>query len=342
MLLNIQKCYYITELKTVKAEKNSYRNSKSPFVNIPISVWLAIQVIAVFSTIIFFKSRDPFGRKWSSENETSNSSNPSDFLSEEGKIQVNLRSTKENMEDELREIIQKLTTENKDLLMLVDTSKDLRRAVEELNEICKNFQAQVPEIAIVPTGYFISAFGGYYLPKKGHTMENTLGEHEKKIGIPKITNNKSFWNPKSKSFPIFSHKEDFICNTPSTRDIRTDYASGKKASFDITTIEGRNKLKEHLKSQKQDKDDDIKKFKLKPVDANSNKQSCEKSHNDKTNENEELSVLDIQYQDIARFDHNNRKLKRVFLLGRGWISRKQLEFEEQKFGKTSYVRNTNV
>ena len=343
MLFNIQQCYHITEFKTVLSEMFLHRNGKNLLVNISVSLWLAIQVVALLSSTIFFlfMTKAPLRPSWDSYKEKRSSSDPPNVQSVEEKIQFDPKSMKVNTTNEIKEAVKELAIENSDLHKLANTSRDLQRAIEDLNHIWKNLQTYTPKFAIFPTNYFNSMYGGYYLPKKGYVLEQTSAGPEKEENTPKITNRNSCWNPRNKCFSS-SFQDDFPYNSPFGKAKRTDTTSEKKTSFDVTTLEGRNKLKEHFRSQKNDHDDDNRNFILKSVDANSNKQSCEIGDNNKTNENKEQSLLDIQYQDIARNDRNNKKLKRVFLLGRGWISRKQLELEEQKYGKTSYVRNTHV
>lgn len=53
---------------------------------------------------------------------------------------------------------------------------------------------------------------------------------------------------------------------------------------------------------------------------------------------EDQNVLPLQYRDVVTVDQNNKPLKRILVLGRGWVSAKQMCQEIEEYGIDAYVR----
>ena len=76
---------------------------------------------------------------------------------------------------------------------------------------------------------------------------------------------------------------------------------------------------------------------IEPSNGNGNSVLKQIDINHLLNENDS-KVLNIRYQDVLKRDQNNNKFRRIFILGRGWVSSKKLEQEETKFGPSSFIK----
>lgn len=118
------------------------------------------------------------------------------------------------------------------------------------------------------------------------------------------------------------------------------------SSFDISTQEGRQRWKqyiaERLENGKTGHRDMHTVFNgssvLQPIDTEqaTNKAVDSKKHLTSTSPTQGKHQK-LRYMDICKTDQNNKKFRRIFILGRGWVSTKKLEQEEKELGSSSYV-----
>lgn len=115
----------------------------------------------------------------------------------------------------------------------------------------------------------------------------------------------------------------------------------KKKNFDISTIKGREKLKAYLKNAIESKSDGS--FEIKNSISNNSCDLVLEKHDLKVEKNslekKPTNQIKLKYQDIVKFDSNNKKLKRIFVPGRGWVALKKLEEEEIEYGSASIIKS---
>lgn len=111
-------------------------------------------------------------------------------------------------------------------------------------------------------------------------------------------------------------------------------------SFDIATEEGRTRWKRYIREQiLKDSTDNSVKTCVDPsrIHMNATENALMKECN-LAGVNASNKALSMRYEDIKWTDQNSKKFRRIFILGRGWVSSKKLEQEEKEYGSSSFVK----
>lgn len=351
VLLNIQTCYHHADILDRAVDFNNSSTGASWFVITGVIISLFIQVfIAIHSIATFiFRNRDfeHLGRniRYLGDN--------FEILNEK---QVELYST-------VSSLIGTIKSETRNLHGRLNRGGDVRREIETISE---NLEKTIIDFSQLK-GYLYSSCGPTAAILPPAPIENSayykkLSQERKVQGTYKNDENsktdktngqkstEEINNSHSKLPTLVANsKVDSSIAIGSIRNENTDpNSSNFSKSFDISTTEGREKWKKYIREQL------VKpKFtqpstvpcngngnvlkQIDPCNGNGNSVLKQIDINHLLNENDS-KVLNIRYQDVLKRDQNNNKFRRIFILGRGWVSSKKLEQEETKFGPSSFIK----
>lgn len=336
VLLNIQTCYHQADILDRAVEFNGASTGSSWFVITGVVISLFIQVFIAFHSIatFIFRNRDfeHLGRniRYLGDN--------FEILNEK---QVELYST-------VSSLIGTIKSETRNLHGRLNRGGDVRREIETISDnlektiidfsqlkgylysSCGPTAAILPPLPIENSAYYKKLSQGRKVQCSYKNNENSKADN--KTNVHKSTEETNNSNSKLSTLAANSKVDSSIAIGP-TRNENTDGSNISK-SFDISTTEGREKWKKYIREQlvkpKFSQPSNV------PCNGNSNSvlKQIDMNH---LNENDS-KVLNIRYQDVLKRDQNNNKFRRIFILGRGWVSSKKLEQEETKFGPSSFIK----
>lgn len=337
VLLNIQTCYHQADILDRAVDFNNSSTGASWFVITGVMISLFIQVIVAIHSIVtfIFRNRDfeHLGRniRYLGDN--------FEILDEK---QVELYST-------VSTLIGTIKSETRNLHGRLNRGGDVRREIESISE---NLEKTIIDFSQLKS-YFYSSCGptaailpppavensAYYkkLPQ-GRKPHNTYKNNENSKTDYKSTVHKSTGELDSTRLNLSTvaakpQVGSGIATDSNQNENSEPNGTDLSKSFDISTSQGREKWKKYIREQL---------IKTRPtqlpsIPSNSSSVLKQIDINHLRNENDP-KVLNIRYQDVLKRDQNNNKFRRIFILGRGWVSSKKLEEEELKFGPSSFIK----
>lgn len=253
----------------------------------------------------------------------------------------------------------------------IQTLQEKLGKLDDLSKELESFQALLDYLAadftLQQSFYFASYFPSVAL------VSPEYDESPKNFSNTCVANsaslNKPTWGKKTNRLETFGKHSSGIhpepCESPGNRDFIHEPMVHKGAhntllvystrgnenveslsSFDISTQEGRQRWKqyiaERLENGKTRHRDTSTAFNgsgvLQPIDTEqaSNKVVDLKKHLTSSSPTQGKNQK-LRYMDICKTDQNNKRFRRIFILGRGWVSTKKLEEEEKELGSSSFV-----
>ncbi|CUM50394.1 uncharacterized protein AC631_01768 [Debaryomyces fabryi] len=337
VLLNIQTCYHQADILDRAVDFNTSSTGSSWFVITGVIISLFIQVIVAIHSIVtfIFRNRDfeHLGRniRYLGDN--------FEILNEK---QVELYST-------VSSLIGTIKSETRNLHGRLNRGGDVRREIESISENLEKTTIDFSQLK----GYFYSSCGPTAailppLPAENSAYYKKLPQGRKAHNSYKNNENSKTDNKptvhKSTGEAVNTHLKlsTVVDNPKAASDIVIDSTQNENSdangtdfskSFDISTTEGREKWKKYIREQLIKS----KSTQSPTVASNCNSVLKQIDINHLRVENDP-KVLNIRYQDVLKRDQNNNKFRRIFILGRGWVSSRKLEQEELKFGPSSFIK----
>ncbi|KAK6465055.1 hypothetical protein DFJ63DRAFT_338932 [Scheffersomyces coipomensis] len=194
----------------------------------------------------------------------------------------------------------------------------------------------ISELKITSPDLFDSTTDYYDLDDKIVKQSSTLRVHT--INSTQLDDNSTISSSISK-LNVAKNGDEISFDTikPSYENENLNGNRSNKINFDIATPEGRDKLKDFLsKKVNCENENFITTVKSEPLSTSGSTLSPE-DLSIKINEINESNPR-LRYEDLPRFDHNMKKLKRIFIPERGWVSHLQIESEEKKYGSSSFIQ----
>lgn len=342
-MVNIQTCYHQADILDRAVEFNASSSGSSWFVITGVLISLFIQVfIAIHSIVTFiFRNRDL-------EHYGTNIRHLADNFEILNEKQLEIYNT-------VSSLIGTIKSETRNLQGRLNRGGDVRREIEYVSEnvdsIMNDFNhlkgyiysSCGPTAAILPPPSLKSSNIYKKVPQANesyNTKCKSMSEFYNNDKYEKNDRSSNFFKPnstkenRSRTSNITSLPD--ILNSEPMPSIPGHQAANNqnedmKSSFDISTTEGRVKWKEYIKDQL------VKSKESKPPVGNYISVLKSINTNQISSENTQGSI-DVRYQDIVKSDQNNKRFRRIFILGRGWVSLKKLEEEEQRYGSASLVK----
>lgn len=315
ILMNIQKCFHQADILERAVEFNRTSPGTSWVVIVCVIISLFIQgFIAMHSVATFiFRNRDY-------EYQERNIRKLGDNFEILNDKQIELYDT-------VTSLIGTIKSETRNLQGRLNRGGDVRREIENISD---NLEKTIIEFSQMKA-YVYSSCGptAAILPPQIENSGYYRKTQNKKPNISSKVENYSKFT-KLAVEQVSSVKESADYSIPIESAFAKENCNGK--SFDISTTEGREKWKVYIKEQLKEKPKVVVTPRansggvLKAIDTNY------------VGEDNDSKVLEIKYEDVLRRDQNNKKFRRIFVLGRGWVSSKKLEEEELKFGSSSYIK----